>query len=212
MRGQRFHALLGTRVGNAVYHSVGDREDAIRQLGIDYDQAYADIGHAIGVLPIDGSAARVAAHGPKGALWFTWWQSVERPLMAAWTKFKAEQLGGDTTGPGGSWIAYANRWQTPWSEIETYRRRLVDFRDGARRLGIPLTSPPPVSLPTTTVEDASQVVKDLANKAKDAAAATFDLTKILIYGGLAVGGAVAVTALVANVRSNKDPIVEWRKR
>jgi len=202
-RGHRFESRA--LVGNALYHSVGDREDAIKQLAIDYEQSYADIGHAIGVLPIDGSAARVASHGPQGALWFTWWQAVERPLMDAWTKFKAEQLSGDTTGPGGSWIAYANRWQTPWSEIDTFRRRLVDFRDGARRLGIKLSSPPPQALPTTTIED-------IANKAKDAAGAAFDLTKVLIYGGLAVGGAVALTALVANVRSNKDPIVEWRKR
>ncbi len=192
-------------VGNALYHTVGDREAAVKSLAIDYDHAYQEVGHAVGVLPYEGSAERVK----KNNLWYTWWKAVAPPLFDGWTKFKAEQLSGDTTGPGGSYIAYGNRFETDWPVYENWRKRLVDFRDGANQMGIHLTSPHPAELPTTTVEDVKDVAKNVAKKAAGAAGDIWTLGKVAVYGGLALGAAIALGSLISNLRSGKDPATNY---
>jgi hypothetical protein len=205
--GLAFGRYARVAVGNPIYHTVGDRESAVRDMVLGYDQLYGELGRAIGVLPYETSAERVKAH----PMWFAWWQSVAEPSFSAWARFKSEQLTGDTTGPGGSWIAYSERFTTDWPVYEQWHQRLVDLRAGALQLGIPLASPAPSPLPTTLPEDAKNLAKDLGGDVKDAAKATFDLAKILVYGGLAIGGAVVLTSLTSHARAGSDPLEAWAK-
>lgn len=191
----------GVVVGNALYHTVGDREEAVKALALDFDHAYQEVGHAVGVLPYEGSAERVK----KNNLWYQWWKAVAPPLFEGWTKFKAEQLSGDTTGPGGGYIAYGNRFETGWDVYEAWRKRLVDFREGAKQMGIHLTSPHPAELPTTVVQDVKNVAQDVAKKVGGAAGDVWTLGKVAVYGGLALGAAIALGSLFSNLRSGKDP-------
>lgn len=162
----------------------------MKSLVIDYENAYQEIGHAVGVLPIEGSAERVK----KNNAWFIWWNAMAVPLFQAWAKFKAEQLSGDTTGPGGSYIAYGNRFMTNWDVYEGWHKRLMDLRDGARQIGIHLDSPPPASLPTTIVEDTASTVSNVAHHA-------WTLAEILAYGAVGVGGVVAIGLVIQAARS-----------
>ena len=204
MRGDRFLH----HVGATFLHDVGDRAEAVRSLVVDFDRTYADIGQAIGILPYEGSAERVKQH----PAWYAWWVSAAEPLFRAWRLFKAQQLGGDTTGPAASYIAFANRWETDWPEYEKWHANLSTLRASAANMGIKLATPAPAALPTTTAEDVAHVVKDFGHDVKEKAGETWTLAKIAIYGGLGVAGLIAITSLVSNLRSGSDPVVEWRKR
>jgi len=192
MRGSRFH----TTVGSAIYHTVGDRAQAVNQLAIDFDHAYADLGSAVGVLPYEGSGERVKKHPD----WFVWWNAAASPLFAAWSKFKAEQTSGDTTGPGGSWIAYANRWATDYPVYESWRQRLIDLRASAHRMGIPLSTSEPQALPTTTIEDVEAVAQNVAQKAGSAVDTLGSVLKVALWGGVVLGGAYVAAQIYKDVR------------
>lgn len=191
-------------VGNAIYHTVGDREAAVRSLSIDFEQTYQDLGHAIGFLPDEGSAERVKAHN----LWWTWWRAVGPSLFAAWNKFRGEQLGTDYSFAGG-YIGYGNRFETDWDVYGDWRKRLMDLRAGARQMGIPLKSPAPATLPTTIAQDVKDVAKDIASKAAGAAGDVWTLGKVATYGGLGLLGAIAIGSLYSNLRSGKDPAANY---
>lgn len=120
------------RVGNVIYHSVGDIEDAVKQLAADYDAAFADIGHQVGVLPFEGSGERVKKHPD----WYMWWAAVASPLFDRFIAFRREMLGGTRTFAD-AYIAYTNRMKVmSWSdEIDAWYTRLVDLGTGRQTVG-----------------------------------------------------------------------------
>lgn len=192
-------------IGNAVFHTVGDRLAAVKEMSISFDQLYADLGHAIGVLPYAGSAERVKDH----PIWYNWWVAVADPIFRAWYDFRREQLGDYTVAS--DWIAYGERFTTDWPVYERWMERLASLRASAQQIGIPLTAPAPTSLPTTFPQDAYNVAKGLGNDVKDAAKEAFSLAKVLAYGALAIGGAVVVTSLVSHASNKSDPIESWAR-
>jgi len=199
--GRAFFPSARARVGNAVYHTVGDRDDALKALDLGFTQAYAEIGHKIGVLPDAGSAERVKAHPAE----YAWWTAAVVPLMHQWRDFHAERSGTGRTGPAPGYVAYGTQFETDWSVYEAWQDKLRGLRDGARAMGIKLETPTPAPLPTTVVKDVADAGSYLAHKAKDAVGDVWDLGKVAIYGGLALLGVVAVGSLVSNLKSGKDP-------
>ena len=206
-RGSRFESTSpplprGRRVavGNAVYHSVGEREEVVRQLGVDYDRASLDIGTAIGVFPYEGSAERVKHH-PE---WYAWWVAAAAPLFASWAAFKADQLG--VSGkPAAGYVAYGERFGTDWAAYVEWQHRLIELRASAAQLGIPLHTPTPAPLPTTIPEDVANLAKRAKDKLVDSGGDLWTLAKVGVYGGLALVGVVAVSSLVSNLKTGKDP-------
>lgn len=195
---------FGNRVtiGNFLYHSLGDIEDAVKQMAFDYEQAYQDIGHKVGALPFEGSDERVKAN----PVWYTWWKASAEPLFNAFNAFKLEMLGGDMTFAD-AWIARGARFEvTSWNnEILIWHKRLVEMRDQAKALGMDLVTPKPATLSTTIVEDAKNLAQNLANKVDEAGGDVWRLAKIAIYGALAIGGVIMLSSVVSNMRSGKDP-------
>jgi hypothetical protein len=205
------------RVGNVLYHTVGDREEVVKKLGLDYGQAFQEISRQVGVIPYEGAAERVKKINRP--MWLAWWQGVATPLFAAWSKFKAEQLTGDTTGPGGDWIAYAERWETDWPIYEDWRRRLVELRAGAKSLGMTIRTPAPVALPVTLPGKIADWASEQACDVKEAAGSAWTMAKIGVYGALGLGAIIALSSVVQSVRHNEDPLEkyhgmakEWRRR
>jgi hypothetical protein len=180
-RGARF--LPGNViVGNAIYHTVGDRKVAVEQLALDYDHAYAELGQLVGVLPYEGSGERVKQHPD----WFVWWNAAAAPLFTAWAAFKRDQIdSGDRTG--GDWIAYANRWKTDYPVYESWRRRLADLRASAQRMGMRLHTADPAELPSTIAEDVESGAKKIAAKAGDAVDVLGTILKVALWGGVGLG-------------------------
>ncbi len=170
-------------VGNAVYHTVGDREVAVKQLALDYDHAYAEIGQLVGILPYEGSGERVKKHPD----WFVWWNAAAAPLFSAFAAFKREQLDTGDKTLGGGWQAYAERWKTDYPVYESWRKRLVDLRESAQRMGMRLHTSDPGELPSTTIEDVEDVAKKAGKKAGDALDVLGTVLKVALWGGVGLG-------------------------
>jgi hypothetical protein len=206
---------FGNRVviGNPLYHSLGDIEDAVKQMAFDYEQTYQDLGHKIGILgtgpnPLSGDPERIKAH----PLWFTWWKASAEPLFDSFNKFKLEMLGGGLTFAC-KWIARGARFEvTSWdNEILSWHKKLVEMRAQAKTLGIDLDTPAPAKLSTTIVEDVKNLATNLANKVEGAGGDVWQLAKIGIYGALAIGGILVLSSVVQDLRANQAPVDRYQR-
>lgn len=220
-RGERFDAM-GYRprprsralVGNALYHTVGDRLEAVKQLGRDWNRIVTDIENAIGVVHTSASdGAPMNFIGEEGAkahpTWFVWYQSAVVPWNRDFWKFHAEMVSGDTTGPLPGYVAYGNRFETDWPVFEEWRRRLAAILEGAQKLGMVKDAAPPKKLPTTSVEDAGSWMQRQGHDAKEKAGEAWTLAKVAVYGGLGLVGVIAIGSLVSNMKSGKDPAANY---
>lgn len=136
-----------------------------------------------------------------------WWQSYARPLIQQWVKFKHEQLGDRTVAS--DYIAFAERWQTNWDVYEDWKKKLDNLRTEAEKQGFKVNVPAATSLPTTVWADAGSALKE---GAKDVGSGIGDVWKILKYGAwglLGIGTLVAVSSVVSNLRSGKDPAEKY---
>ena len=176
------HAL----VGNALYHTVGNREDAIGKLS----ECFAALQTEI--MALAGWKAD-PYHAAEGPLW-DWWKNAGLPVVSAWQAFQAMQT-----------AAYGQRWATDWDVFKAWRDRLMDLRSKAKAHGVKLTSPEPPPLPTTIIEDIGDFGHDVKNKLGEG----WTLAKIAVYGGLGVVGLIALTSIVSNLRSGSDPVLTW---
>lgn len=175
-------------VGNALYHSVGDREAALEQLATDFATLQNEVMKAAGF-------SADPYHEASGPI-YVWWVAAGLPTVNAWQKFHSDQTAN-----------YGVRWATSWDVYEGWQRRLQLLRDSASKM-VKLTSPAPSKLPTTIFEDAGGVIGD----AKDKLGEGFTLIKVAIYGGLGIAGAIALTSIASNLRSGSDPVTSWRKK
>jgi len=173
-------------VGNVVYHSVGNREDALRDLETGYASLQDEVMRAAGWRPDPYAPA-------SGPIW-AWWQAAGLPTVNAWQRFHADQT-----------KSYATRFATDWSEYEGWLSKLRVLRDSARRMGVHLVSPEPAALPTTVFEKAAEVVERGAGAV---ASGVGDVWKFVKYGAwavLGVGVVVALSSAAGSLRSGRDP-------
>lgn len=194
-RGSRY-LPTDVAIGNAIYHTVGDREDAVKQLALDYDHAYAEIGQLVGILPYEGSGERVKKH-PE---WFVWWNAAAAPLFSAFATFKREQLDTGDQTLGGGWQAYAERWKTDYPVYESWRKRLVDLRGSAQRMGMRLHTSDPSELPSTVLEEVESTAKNVASKAGDALDVLGSMLKVALWGGVGLGALYVGAEIYKGVR------------
>lgn len=156
-----------TSVSGALFHSVGDREDAIKKLGTEFALFENDVMHSLGWSQdhptLDETDPRTS-----------WWRMNVVPILTEWQKFQTDNLGSWTT-----------RFATSWDTFESWQQRLQTMRDAARHQGFDLASPEPQPLPKT-------VWDGLSAGAKEIAGAIWSLVKIVIYVLLIVGGIVFV--------------------
>ncbi len=115
------------RVGAEWFHTMADRERALRQLTAQFDEFFAEV------------AAAVKRHAvATNLVWFT---SDVVPAVARWQAFAQNQR--------------ASRWTqaaTNWRALEAWWTRLRSLREFARARGISLQSPEPSPLPKTAWE------------------------------------------------------------
>lgn len=160
----------GVRVG-AFYHSVGDREDAIKQLNLDYNALQNELAPQMGWTqdhPVYDEASPL----------YQWYHLNALPSLNAWEVWRDGELG--------SWL---ERFGTSWDSIEAWRTRLVQLRDDAQRAGFKITTAAPAALPTTVFQDIGGGVSKIG-------AEIWSLIKILIYAGAIIGGIIIVSRLL----------------
>lgn len=196
-------------VGITLYHSVGDRADAVKQMAIDWDALYQNLASQVGELtrdPKSPSGYRIATQAewdanPPDPKKVAWWKSNASPLIKQWVKFKHDQLGGDKT-VAADYIAFAERFQTTWDVYESWKKKLDMLRAEAQKRGFTITASSTTNLPTT-------VWADVGDVAKGAASDVWKLAKYAVYGVLGLGAIVALTSVASNLRSGKDPAEKY---
>lgn len=216
-------------VGNAVYHTVGDREDAVKQLALDWNATYSDLAHNVfphsaeggappsvakrelgasdaqmraGFVPALPIGTRAGELGVAGAnpMWVLFWFDTFKPAVDQWVMFRAKMLGLDRT-VAANYIAYADRWAADWGEFVAWRDRLIKLRTIAKTFGMKLTSPEPAPLGTTLVEDAEDRIEKIGGAAAAAGGAVATITKIALVGGIGLGAIFLGTQLATAIQS-----------
>jgi hypothetical protein len=182
-------------VGNALYHSVGERADALASMKLDFDRLLDAITHKIGNYPGRPDNANV------NPVWFKWYMAAVDPVWSAWREFYKKMSGeavykqGQTEEPGwrAAYIAYGERFSSDWQEFDAWLDRIKQVRYGAIALGIlPSDFAAPAPLPTTLAED----IKDAAKKTAAGAGDALDALKWIAVAVAGVGVAYVVTEAV----------------
>lgn len=199
-------------VGITVYHSVGDRADAVQQMSVDWTALYRALATQVGELTVD-PAAPSGIHQTTQREWdanppdpkkVTWWKSYAMPVFRQWNKFKSEQLGGDRT-VAADYIAFAERWQTSWDVYEGWKKKLDNLRAEAQKRGFVVDAPKPADLPTTVWADAGSALESGARKVASEFGDVWKIAKYGLIGALGIGAVVALSSVASNLRSGKDP-------
>lgn len=202
----------GSMVGLTIYHSVGDRADAVKTMAIDWNALYQTLASQAGVLIVDPKSSSGYRYltqqefdaNPPDPKKVTWWKSYAEPLFKQWAKFKIDQLGGDRT-VGDAYIAFAERWQTNWDVYEDWKKKLDNLRAEAEKRGFRVDTPKPADLPTTVWADVGDVVSRGAGKVASGLGDVWNIVKYGAWAVLGIGAVVAISSVASNLRSGKDP-------
>lgn len=210
------YLTAGPMVGLTIYHSVGDRAEAVKAMAIDWNALYQNLGSQAGVLTADpksSSGYRYLTQSewdanppdPKKVLW---WKSYAEPLFKQWAKFKIDQLGGDRT-VGDAYIVFAERFQTNWDVYEDWKKKLDVLRAEAEKRGFKVDTPKPADLPTTVWADVGDVVSRGAGKVASGLGDVWNIVKYGAWAVLGIGAVVTISSVASNLRSGKDPAEKY---
>lgn len=207
----------GTRsvVGITLYHSVGDRADAVKQMDVDWNALYQKLASQVGELTADPSSAsgyRVATQrewdaNPPDPKKVAWWKSYASPLIKSWVKFKSEQLGNRTFAS--DYIAFAERFQTNWDVYEGWKKKLDNLREEALKRGFVVDTSAPAPLPTTVWADAGSALERGAGAVGSGIGDVWSTLKYGVWGILGIGALVAISSVVSNLKTGKDPAEKY---
>lgn len=187
-------------------HTVGDREQALAQLSIGFDQLYAELrARALKATPEHPQGLASAA----SAADVEWWQTVALPVFNAWNAFKGPRTAEALSGPASGYVAWGEHADTAWDAYQEWFQKLSDLRGAAEKRFGKLASPAPTPLTTTAVEDVGEWLSGLGHSVKEKLGESWDLAKFAIYGGLAIGGVLVLSSIVTNVRNRQDPMAPY---
>jgi hypothetical protein len=153
---------LHTIVGGPLFHTVGDRLDAINKLGTEFALLQNDLSRELGWTEAKPTWNET---DPK----YGWWKANAQPVLEEWQRFQADHQ---------SW---GQRFLLNWDALESWQDRLEALRVAAENAGFSLVSPPPQPLPTTLPTDAMQGLKGLLSS-------LWSLVRVIVYAALAFAG------------------------
>ena len=220
--------------GRARVHvgAILSHTDALEALALDFAQTYADIAAQLGItpghpyprgeghvdVPLFDTQGKVKRDAQGNRLYGEptpepggnpvanqWWNATAKPTFDAWNVFKQDYLGDDLT-VANAYIHWANLTKELDSDVlRSWHARLLAIRQGAGLVGLRLESPRPQDLQTTFIDDVKEAGSNVIHKVGEA----WTLSKVLIYGGLALGAGLVVSSIVTNVRAGTDPATPY---
>jgi hypothetical protein len=193
----------GAAVGFTLYHTVGERADAVKQMALDWEALYQDLSRQVGYT-IQNNYDTTKYDPTKVA----WWNSYAHPLIKQWVKFKQDQLGGLWT-VGDAYIAFTERAMTNWDVYESWMKKLEALRADAQKRGFTITASAPTALPTTVWADAAHAVERGAGAVWSGAGDVWSLVKYGAWAVLGIGAVIALSSVASNLRSGKDPAEKY---
>jgi hypothetical protein len=197
----------------ALYHSVGDRAEAVKQMASDWTALYQNLASQVGEITPD-SKAPSGYHITSQKEWdanppdikkVEWWKSYAKPIFNTWVKFKSEQLGDHSSM--GDYVAFAERWQTDWDVYERWKKKLDALRAEAQKRSFMISAPPTVELPTTIWTDVAKGAGDVVKGVGD----TWRFVKYAAWATLGIGTIVALSSVAQNLRTGRDPADRYVK-
>lgn len=202
----------GPSVGATLYHSVGDRAAAVKQMDVDWNALYQNLASQVGELtrdPKEPSGYRITTQkdwdaNPPDPSKVAWWKSYANPLIKQWVRFKNDQLGGDRT-VADDYISFAERWATNWDVYEGWKKKLDALRADAQKRGFAVTASSPTTLPTTVWADVAHTVERGAEAVASGAGDVWAIAKYGVWAALGLGVIVALSSVAQNLRRGKDP-------
>jgi hypothetical protein len=207
-----------TATGLSLFHTTGDRADAVKQMVIDVDALYQALASQVGEVTVDPKSPsgfhittqkEWDAHPPDPKK-VTWWKSYALPIFKQWAKFKQEQLGGDRTFAD-SYIAFGERFTTNWDTYENWKKKLDNLRDEAQKRGFSVDLPKPAGLPTTVWADAGSALSQGASAVATGIGDIWPILKYGVWAVLGIGTIVAISSVATDLRSGKDPGEKYRQ-
>lgn len=126
------------------------------------------------------------------------WDDAVSPTFDEWNAFYNHR---------NDWYDAASAITTSWEEYLAWARRVQDLRATVEHAGVPIAAPPMQGFPTSVQEHAEDLAKDVKAGVGD----VLSMAKVLIYGGLALGGVVVLTSLSSHARNKSDPIESWAR-
>lgn len=155
----------GLRVGGTLYHTVGDREAAVKLMGTGFAVLANELA---GELGWTREHPQVDEADPRAK----WYHGVAVPVLEEWQKFQAAQLG-----------SYSTRWATSWDVYEGWQDRLAALRSAAGDNGFRLSSPAPGALPTTVWQDVADAPRSAARGLESL---VWGILRLVVVGGALV--------------------------
>ena len=162
-------------VGAALYHTVGDRERALKQLNTEFRVLTNE------VMTLAGWQADPYQEA-SGVLW-SWWKMVGVPVLEEWQAFFTSQMGN-----------WGTRFATNWGVYEKWWKRLKGLRESVEEQGVKLNSPSPSELPTTILADVGSSIRKKGG----------DIIDIVTVGSVVVGGGALLMLLSSFLKSRKQ--------
>jgi len=198
----------------AIYHSVSDRAEAVRQMASDWTALYQNLASQTGEVtpdPKSSSGYHITsqrewdAHPPDSKK-VLWWKSYAKPIFDGWVKFKSEHLGNGTAAS--AYITFAERFWTNWDVYEDWKKKLDSLRAEALRQGFAISVPAAAELPTTVWSDVAKSAEDAAKGLGD----TGKFVKYAVWAALGIGTVVALASVAQSLKAGKDPAEMFRRR
>lgn len=208
---RRGASYYGAQVGLTLYHSVGDRADAVKQMVVDWSALYQNLASQVGEITPDPKAAsgyhittqREWEANPPDPKKVAWWKSYASPLIKQWVAFKRKQLGDSSLAS--SFIAFAERFQTNWDVYEDWKKKLDALRTEAQQRGFTITTSVPTKLPPTVWADVARTVEQGAGAVATGVGDVWHFVKYGAWAILGVGAVVALSSVAQSLRSGRDP-------
>lgn len=137
-----------------------------------------------------------------------WWKSYAAPLFKQWHRFKLDQLGGDRT-VADDYISFAERFQTNWDVYEDWKKKLDALRADAEKRGFTINAPAATALATTVWADAGTAIEHGAGAVGSGIGDVWNTLKYGVWGVLGIGALVAISSVVSNLKTGKDPAEKY---
>jgi hypothetical protein len=212
----------GTNVGIALFHSQGDEVRLSNEINASFEALVDAMYRAMGVPRRSYTDAMSAlAKNPAGfskqltnelatmhqSPFYTVWASKIAPVYEEWKALRHDPGGGGITGAlsaiRSSFLYGPITTSLFGGDFDVYKRwfgRLSQAFAAAQAANVPNLPDPPKAPDKTVLEEAADIPGKLAKKVGEGAKEVFDFTKVVVYGGLAIVGALAITLVVQSTR------------
>lgn len=196
-------------IGVTLFHGASDRDTAAAEIDAQLHAIAAAVITAAGgdpsVLPRSRSEqadllsvdwknrVRVSRRMMERSPLLPLWDDLVSPVFTEWKEFYHERR---------NWYDLSTKWFTAWEDYVRWGNRINSLRDQVEAKGVQIQLAPMKQFHKSVQEKAEEAAGDI----KEGLGDLFGILKYGLIGVLALGGVVAISSVVSNVRKGRDPV------